>query len=104
MIPGMTKVAISIPDELSAAFDMVARQRGMSRSALVAEAMRQLLDTEDAVTLKQAIAELYASQSGEEATAERDLRRSIVHAQFDRMDRDGMTWDEEIPETYAPTG
>lgn len=50
VIPGYTvgvKTAVSIPDDLFESADRLARRRRMSRSALYAEALKRLIDSDD---------------------------------------------------------
>lgn len=52
----MSKVMVSIPDDLLAAIDEEARARSTSRSALLADAARRELERRDPEALRAAIA------------------------------------------------
>jgi metal-responsive CopG/Arc/MetJ family transcriptional regulator len=78
----MSKVMVSLPDELLARIDQEAKRRSMSRSALLAAAARRELDRRDPEALAQAIArseQRFARagrfDAGELVRSERDTRR-----------------------------
>lgn len=54
--PSMSKVMVSLPDDLLAAIDEEARNRSTSRSALLAEAARRELERRDPRELIAAVA------------------------------------------------
>lgn len=60
VILGRVKTAISIPDELFAAGDRLARRLGMSRSELYARALSRYLAGADDSDVTDALDELYA--------------------------------------------
>lgn len=82
VIPSYThgvKTAVSIPDDVFAAADRLARRRKMTRSALYADALRRLLDDSDLdrdVTAR--LDAVYADASGE-------LDPALVAAQNDAI-------------------
>ncbi len=78
----MSKVMVSLPEELLARVDQEARRRSVSRSALLAAAVRRELDRRDPQAVADAVArseQRFARagrfDAGELVRAERDRRR-----------------------------
>lgn len=67
----VVKIAVSIPEDLFAAAEAEARRRGVSRSALYAEALRQL--TTSRTTIDEAIVAGYRRHPQEHDLAVEDL-------------------------------
>lgn len=59
------KTAVSIPDHVFERAESVAQRLGVSRSELYAIALRAYLEHHDAVAQRQALDELYASESSD---------------------------------------
>ena len=79
---GMSKVMVSLPDELLALVDQEAKRRSVSRSALLAAAARRELHRRDPEALAEAVArseQRFARagrfDAGELVRADRDTRR-----------------------------
>ncbi len=77
----MSKVMVSIPDELLARVDQEAKRRSVSRSALLAAAVRRELDRRDSDAVAEAVArseQRFARSgrfdAGEMVRADRDAR------------------------------
>lgn len=71
----MSKVMVSLPDDLLAAIDEEARHRSTSRSALLAEAARRELERKDPDQLADAIARSTRRFGGSGAFESADLVR-----------------------------
>ncbi len=71
----MTKVAISLPDDLAATLDRIAAYEGSSRSAIIAKALVPFLD--------RAMIALINSYVDEESDADRELTDAVVAASGD---------------------
>jgi len=70
VIPSYTaavKVAVSIPDDVFRRAEAAAAQRGVSRSRLYAEALRDMLDRDDEITRR--LDEVYADDAQEDQVA-----------------------------------
>jgi len=72
------KTAVSIPDPLFRAADVLARRLGVSRSQLYAEALQRFIDTEPTDDVTARLDELYATEpSGLEPDLARAQRRAL---------------------------
>lgn len=71
----MSKVMVSLPDELLAEFDAEAKRRSMTRSALLANAARRELARRDSATVAAAIARSEQRFNNAGAFDARDLVR-----------------------------
>ena len=78
----MSKVMVSLPDDLLARVDQEAKRRSLSRSALLAAAARRELDRRDPAAVAEAVArseQRFASagrfDAGQMVRADRDARR-----------------------------
>ena len=68
---GVMKVAVSIPDELCAEADRVAHQKGLSRSAFYARALKRLVAEEGGDELTGRIDATFESAHGDLASVAR---------------------------------
>ena len=81
----MTKVAISLPDEIVAQVDDAAHDRGESRSAFVAKVLREALRSRRGESITQRLNALFADEAV--AAEQRRLTREMQSA--------GTDWDNE---------
>lgn len=73
------KVAISLPDPLFDAAEQLARQRGISRSQLYAEALADYLATRGASAVRDKLDAVYAVQTAEvPADLDQAQRRTLI--------------------------
>lgn len=75
------KVAVSIPDRIFEAAERLAKQRGMARSQLFAEALEAYLEARNSQAVTASLDEIY----GRESSA---LEDGLKQAQFDSIDHE----------------
>ncbi len=75
------KTAISIPDKLFQSADQYARQKGISRSHLYAQAVAQFLETHSAGQITKQLDEVYSSQPAE-------VNAMLASLQFSSVERE----------------
>lgn len=75
------KVAVSIPDPIFEAAERLAKQRGMPRSQLFAEALEAYLEARDSRAITASLDEIYARESSA-------LDDGLRKAQFDSIDHE----------------
>ena len=61
----VVKTAVSIPDPIFEAADRLARRRRISRSELYAEALAQLLETDESRGITERLDDVYGERSSE---------------------------------------
>jgi metal-responsive CopG/Arc/MetJ family transcriptional regulator len=59
------KIVVSIPEPILEAADRLARRRGISRSELFAEALAELLDSEESAEITARLDEVYGNRPSE---------------------------------------
>ena len=59
------KTVVSIPEPILEAADRLARRRGMSRSELFAEALAELLDSEESAEITARLDDVYGNRPSE---------------------------------------
>lgn len=88
------KAAFSIPDDVFAGIDALARARGVSRSQLVTESCRRTLrDAETAEYVRQ-INEFWGSLTDEQVEEELALVRAAARHSAKLLDELDMGWDD----------
>jgi metal-responsive CopG/Arc/MetJ family transcriptional regulator len=95
----MVKTAITLPQDLFEVVLRLASERGVSRSSLVVEALRDYASRLEAEELTRSWNEVLAKMTEEEKQADLDFLHAAAKAAIARMDNEDGGWPQPDGQT-----